>query len=94
MSKKSELSFSPVVYAILALIIIVVCIAVFFLLIKVPLNNIFFFENKTNSDSNNAINNIDITLGSCKTGDTTCLLGIKYQCNNQLKWEKTQNACK
>jgi len=93
MKKKAELTFSPLVYAALALIILVVCIGIFYLLTKGPLAGIFGFTKESGEQGDRAIDDLSISIGNCDSGEDKCVSSIKYICNDNRKWERTEDDC-
>ncbi len=93
MKKKAELAFSPLVYAALALIILVVCIGIFYLLTKGPLKGIHGFSKKSEDQGKNAIDVLSITIGNCDPGSDRCVGNTKYICNENHVWVQTKNDC-
>jgi hypothetical protein len=92
MKKKAELTFTPVVYAILALIILAVCITIFFLLTNTPFKNIFNIEN--NVTNSNPIDDVSALINKCNPGDSNkCISNHLYRCNSEKRWEKTEDGC-
>ena len=92
MKKKSELTFSPIVYAVLALVLIAVCILVFLSLTDTPLKSFFNIGEEVGNESNQAVNGLD-DLIKCDPGDEKCV-GTKLKiCNSEGKWEETENEC-
>jgi len=93
MNKKADLTFSPLVYAILALVILAVCIGVFYALTKGPLAGIFGIGEQTQDSSDDTLDELTITLGTCEPPDQKCWIGKEYICNSAHKWEETDDTC-
>jgi hypothetical protein len=92
--KKADITFTQVVYAVMALLVIVVCIFVFFYLTKTPLSRIWQIGQDTGNNNDDSWNGLNIILNSCKSTDTPkCVSGFSYRCNSENKWEKTEDAC-
>ncbi len=93
MKKKAEMTFNSLVYAILAIVVLVVIIGVFFLLTKGPFKNIWSIEEDAGNQNTNAWDNLVGALIKCKQEEPPkCVSGFKQVCT-EGKWEKTQDAC-
>jgi hypothetical protein len=90
--RKAEFTFSPIVYAVLALIILVVCIGIFFVLTKGPLASVFGIVDETDKQSEDSIGMLSILFNRCETGDDGCYNGKSYICENE-RWKKTEDDC-
>jgi hypothetical protein len=91
--KRGEFTFSPLVAGILALLLIVVCIAVFYFLTKGPLQGFLNINQGVKDDSSSSSDSITINIGTCEQGDEKCLAGQWYTCNKFNRWEGTGSEC-
>ncbi|MBD3204000.1 hypothetical protein GF327_06880 [Candidatus Woesearchaeota archaeon] len=67
--KKSEMTLNIVVYAILAMIILLVSIGVFFYLTKTPITSIFQIGEDVGGKSEEAVENLGNFFGECEGND-------------------------
>ncbi|MEK6916118.1 MAG: hypothetical protein AABW92_00075 [Nanoarchaeota archaeon] len=91
--RKAEIEFSTIVYAALALIVLVVVIGVFFALTNPSFRSLLGIVEDTSQNSQDSTNWLAISIGRCDTGKEVCFSGSKYTCNSNNKWEKTDNEC-
>ncbi|AJF61605.1 TPA: hypothetical protein HA239_04065 [Candidatus Woesearchaeota archaeon] len=91
--RKAEITFTTLVYAALAVLVILVLIAVFFALTNPAVGSIFGIITETGESSQGARDDIAISLGSCEPGTSRCVAGIEYVCGSNKRWGKTENEC-
>ena len=92
-SRKAEIEFSTLVYAALALIVLVVVIGVFFALTNPSFGSLFGIVKDTTKDTQDSTNELSIAIGNCDTDEEICFSGSQYVCGSNRKWEKTENEC-
>lgn len=88
-SKRADLQWSTIVYAIIAILVLVVAIAIFYSLTKGPIIGIFGFGNNAQQQTNELTIKINNVLGGCDhTTDTKtrCSFGKLVQCDEDDKW--------
>ena len=94
MKKKAELQFEPIVVAIIVLLLLAACIAVFLALTRGSFAGLFNLGRETDTHTQDSINIVSLMFGRCDTiGETVCYSETTYVCNNNNKWMKTDDTC-
>ena len=94
-TRKSELAWENIVKAILALTILAVVIAVFYLLFKPAVEGTSTIEGETRTGGGSILDDLSRLFGrTCDSGDSKCnrVSGICMTCNSDQEWETPENG--
>ncbi len=85
---RAELQFTTVVYAILALVVLIVIIGVFYLLIKGPLAGLLGIGQQAGDQGDTVMVTLKNIFGGCKYGEDKewCSFGKRVECDSKGVW--------